>query len=236
MSGELDSVALYARSLGHVIRRRTVLVEGTTDVELFELAARLEFSRSGLTLLGDDLAIIAAGEGDRGGTSGVIRELVAFRGMARTYLQANGVPHYRFIGLLDNDRAGRQAVKTLRDIDSSIVEFKDVFRIWPAMPLPGNLDPGTVAKTYERENASFKGLDWELEDLIPQSFFDELLKEYPGAISHTSSQGGRVHRDMTRDGKARFHRLVKQHAIRDDLDDVVRMLIAIRLLAGVPRR
>lgn len=53
---------------------------------LFELAARLEREATGQDLIGTDLAIIAAGERDRGGTQGVIRELVSLRSYSRTCL------------------------------------------------------------------------------------------------------------------------------------------------------
>ena len=225
---ELDSVARYGRVLGFDIRPRTVLVEGTTDVELFQLAARLEREATGTNFFGDDLAIVAAGERDRGGTQGVIRELIALRGMARTCLLQNGRPRYRFIGLFDNDKAGKQAVKLVREIDSSMLEYKDVFRLWPVMPLPGNLDPGTVQRTFERENEEYKGLEWELEDLLPQEFVEAFVSDYPMAVSRTTPMAGKVHRDLTRDGKARFHRFIKQHAVRADLSAVIGTLKAIR--------
>ncbi|MDQ3776810.1 MAG: hypothetical protein M3461_21900 [Pseudomonadota bacterium] len=233
MAEELDSVARYAMVLGFAIRPRTVLVEGTTDVELFRLAARLECERTGIDFLAKDLAIVAAGERDRGGVHGVIRELLALRGMARTCLLPNGRPRYRFIGLFDNDKAGQEAVKLARVIDTSILEYKDVFRLWPTMPLAGNLDPGTMQKTFERQNADYKGLKWELEDLLPQQFVAAFLSDYPGAVAHSMSLRGKVHRDFTRDGKAHLHRFVKQHAVRDDLATVVEVLKAIRFYLGL---
>ena len=38
------------------------------------------------------------------------------------------------------------------------------------MPLPDNLDPGTIEKAFERANTRYKGLEWELEgqQLLPQ--------------------------------------------------------------------
>lgn len=234
MAEELDSVARYGMALSFAVRPRTVLVEGTTDAELFELAARLEREATGIDLLGAELAIIAAGVGDLGGTRGVIRELVCLRGLARTCLLQNGRPRYRFIGFFDNDKAGKQAVTAARDIDSSILEYKDVFRLWPVMPLPGNLDPGSVRKTFERENTDYKGLEWELEDLLPQKFVEAFLFDYPMAIAHTKLMAGKVHRDLTRDGKARLHRFIKQHAIRADLDAVVEVLKAIRYYLNLP--
>ena len=168
MPDVVDPVALYAMYLGFVIRPRTVLVEGTTDVDLFQLAAHLERRATGIELLGGDLAFVAAGERERGGTRGVIRELVCLRGLGRASLLQNGRPRYRFIGLFDNDKAGKLAVKAARELDSTILEYKDVFRLWPVMPLSGNLDPTSLKKTFEQANSNFKGLDWELEDLLPE--------------------------------------------------------------------
>ena len=228
MVEELDFVARYAIGLGMAIRFRTVLVEGTTDVELFQLAARLEHETTGTDLLGTDLAFVAAGIGDLGGTRGVCREFMCLRGLARNCLSQGGRPRYRFIGLFDNDKAGKQAVRVARGFDASILEYKDVFLLWPVMPLPDNLDPGTVGKAFERANARYKGLEWELEDLLPQEFFDAFLCDYPEAVARSTSIEGKVHRDLTRDGKARLHRFVKQYAVRDDLGGVIDVLKAVR--------
>jgi hypothetical protein len=231
---DLDTVSRYGRALGWQLRYRTVLVEGTTDVDLIELASRLECKATGAQLLAD-LAVVAAGIGDQGGTQGVIRELVCLRGYARTCLSQNGRPLYRFVGLFDNDKAGRQAVGAARNLDASILEFKDVFRIHPVMPTTGNLDPKTLQKAFERENASYKGLDWELEDLVSESFFQAFLAERPTAIAKTTPVGGRIHRDLTRDGKAHLHRFIKQHAMRDDLLGVIELIKAVRFYMALPK-
>lgn len=232
MGDELDHVARYGMALGLAIRKRTVLVEGTTDAELFQLAARAECDSTGLNLFGSDLAILPAGSGDLGGTRGVIRELVCFRGLARTCLLPNGRPRYRFLGLFDNDKAGRLAVKSARELDSSILEFKDLLRLWPVMPLCTNLDPIGMQRIFERENGDYKGLDWELEDMLPEGFIDAFQAEYPGAVVRTITVRGKVHREFTSDGKARLHRFVKEHAMRSDLSGVIEVLKAIRLYLG----
>ena len=105
----------------------------------------------------------------------MIGELVSLRSFSRTFLAPNGRPIYQFIGLFDNDKAGQQAVKAARSLDTSIIEFKDVFRIHPVMPTTGNLDPKTLQKAFERDNNNYKGLYWELEDLLPDHFFDAVL-------------------------------------------------------------
>ncbi len=230
---ELDTVARYGLALGWELRPRTVLVEGNTDAELLQLAARLECEKTGVDPLGMQLAIVAAGGGDRGGTHGVIRELICLRGYARTCLLRNGRPRYRFIGLFDNDKAGRQAVSAARNLDSSIVEYKDVFRIQPVMPSTGNLDPKTLQKTFERHNADFKGLDWELEDLLPEQFFAVFIADRPNAVAKATAIGGKIHRDLTRDGKAQLHHFVKLHAIREDVSAVIEVLRTIRFYLGL---
>jgi hypothetical protein len=230
----MDAVARYGHALGLTVRSRTVLVEGTTDAELFKLASRLEYETTGIDLLGQGLAFVAAGERDRGGTHGVVRELVAFRGMARTCLSSAGRPRYRFIGLFDNDNAGRQAVKLARTIDNSILEYKDVYRLRPVMPFPGNLDPGSVQRDFERENDPYKGLDWEVEDMLPKSFVDVFEAEHPQAVTRRSETNGVVHRDFTADGKAQFHRFVKLNAVRADLKGIIESVMAIRHCLGLP--
>lgn len=228
MAEELDFVARYAMGDGLAIRNRTVLVEGTTDAELFQLAARLEYEATGTDLLGPDLAIVAAGVGNLGGTRNLCRRLWVLRDLARNCLSESGSLRYRFIGLFDNDDAGKQAVKAVRAFDTSILEYRDVFRLWPVMPLPDSLDPGTVERAVHRANAGYKGLKWELEDLLPQEFVEVFLSEHPGAVAHSTAIGNRVHWDLTRDGKARLHGFVKRNAVRDDLSGVMEVLKAVR--------
>jgi hypothetical protein len=233
VNDELDPVARYGMAIGLPVLPRTVLVEGTTDMDLFALAARLEGDVADPPLIGQEFAILAAGERDRGGATGVVRELIALRGMARTYLLPNGRPRYRFVALFDNDDAGRKAVSLARQLDNSIVEYKDLLRLQPAMSLPGSLDPGDMRRTFDRENAGFRGLDWEIEDLLPESFVDAFLAEHPNAVRRTSTMNGKIHRDFTSDGKADFHRFVKKHAIREDLATVIEVLKVLRYYLGV---
>jgi hypothetical protein len=230
---EIDNLQIYAKSLGLKIKEKTVLVEGTTDVDLFEYAAMIESKAGGPDLIGPTFAVVAAGERDRGGTSGVIRELITFRGLARTVLLPSGKPRYRFVALFDNDRAGRQAVNTLRVLDTSLLEYKDAFRLQPVMPLPSTLDPGGIQKAFEVSNARYKGLEWELEDLFPEGFIDAFSSEFPGALSNKVSVEGKTHFRLTDDGKARLHRFAKSNAIREDLKGFIEVLKAIRFYLNI---
>jgi hypothetical protein len=227
-----DAVSSYGKALGYDLRPRTILVEGITDVDLFTLAATSEKSVSGIDLF-DGLAIITPGLGDAGGTQGVIRELVAFRGIARTVLQANGLPKYRFAALFDNDAAGKRAVNNLRGVDHSIIECKDVFRLRPVMPTSTNLDPTSLCKMLETHNANHLGLDWEMEDLIPTDVVDAFVAERPNSIIKPIEIGGHVHREFTRDGKAQLHRFVKDHCVHQDLRSVIDVLRALRSYLGL---
>ncbi|MDO2068517.1 hypothetical protein Q2415_25655, partial [Escherichia coli] len=75
------------------IKRRNVLVEGTSDVALIHLVGQLEKQRSGLDFL-EDLAFLAAGEREQGGVDGLLRELITFRSLGRNVMDANGKQIY----------------------------------------------------------------------------------------------------------------------------------------------
>ena len=233
MPEHVDAVAQYALSLGYEIRPKVVLVEGTTDVALFKLAANSELEATGKKLIDEQLCFIAAGEGDRGGTLGVIRELMCFRGLCRAFLLPNGRPRYRVVALFDNDRAGRLSLQEARRLDGSLLEFKDLFLLHPVMPLTSNLDLLSLKREFERENQKYRGLDWEPEDLLPESFIKCFEEEFPSAAGRSKEINGLTHRDYTRDGKARLHRFVKDHAMREDLLQVIGLLQAMRCYLGI---
>jgi hypothetical protein len=233
MTIEMDYIAHFAKSKNFNIRPRTIFVEGTTDVDLFELAVQCEKVKNGVDLLGDELAIVAAGLGNDGGTRGICRELVSFKNMARYFLLHNGKPKYRFIGLFDNDNAGRRAIHDIRKTDTSILEFKDVFRLWPVMPLVSSYDPSALQKKFEMENINYNNLDWELEDLLPNSLVQAFLDEFPSAVIQSKQLHDKIHRDWTRDGKARLHRFVKTHAIHADLINVINVIRSLRYYLGL---
>ena len=224
----MDIVVDYAAALGYTISRKVVIVEGVTDVRLFDRAARAEFLKTGHQLFGNELCIIPAGDGDAGGTRGVLQQLTTFRNLAKTCLEPSGKQKYRIIALFDNDKAGQQAVRTARDFDTSLLEFKDLFRLWPVMSRPTNLDPEAMQKAFQKDNEVYKGLDWELEDLLPPSFQTAFHEDNPTAQSRISQKGGICHRDYTRDGKARFHQFIKNNAMYSDFNKVIEVIRSLR--------
>ena len=228
-----DSVVNYCESLGFSAKPRTVLVEGETDVDLFSRAAASEKRHTGSDLLNHEFGIGAAGKGDNGGTKGVLRELTVLKALARITLLPNGRPKYRFIGLFDNDDAGKYAVRTAGVFDSSVIEFRDVFRLWPSMPVVTNFDSNSLRKAFEAENEPCKGLDWEIEDLLPESFLSAFMAEKPGCVLRTIKKCDRTHRDYSRDGKAKLHRFIKDNAVHADLGEVIQTVRRLRSYMGL---
>jgi hypothetical protein len=233
VADELDFIAQHGLALGFKLRDRTIWVEGTSDADLFQMAARLEWETTGHQLMGDQLAIIAPGIGNSGGTRGVIRELMCYRGMARTCFLPNGDRQYRFIGLFDNDSAGKQAVRAAGQFDASILEFRDVFRLWPSMPRAGTLDPKGLESAFHKENQIYKGLDWELEDLLMPDFLRSFHSELPRAISRVFTVNDRSHYEFAQDGKSQFHRYIRENAVHADLVNVIETLRSLRYYLGL---
>lgn len=141
--------------------------------------------------------------GEEGGTAGVLRQLITFRNIARTDLGPKGLPRYRFLALFDDGRAGRQAVHAARQWDRSIIEFKDVFRLRPIMPLVAHADPTALDRSFRQANEPYKNIEWELEDLLGPDLPSAFCAEYPTAVGRECAAGDMVHRDFTPDGKAR---------------------------------
>jgi hypothetical protein len=227
MTEPLDPVMIYAKSRGLDIRPRTVIVEGTSDVALFEAAARLEAEATGIELIGEDFAIVAAGARGEGGVNGVVSELHVLRSNATTILLPGGKPKYRFLGLLDNDWAGRGAVQLAKKLHG-MLEYKDIFRIRPEMPKPNNLSPDHVERQFEDKNAAHKQLDWEIEDFIPDPIVTAFLRDQPTALICQSNVNDRVHREYTQDGKHQLHRFAREHAIENDLAPIAELIRCLR--------
>ncbi|WP_122602778.1 hypothetical protein [Pseudomonas viridiflava] len=227
-----DDIASYAGKLGMPIKLRNVLVEGTSDVALIHLVGQLEKQQSGLDFL-EDLAFVAAGEKDQGGVDGLLRELITFRSIGRHVMDANGKQIYRFVGLFDNDHAGRRAIATAKSM-GGLLEYRDVFRLMPIMPLPGNLDQKTVETAFNKQNEPYRGMDWEIEDLISEEFVLAFIEEFEGAVKINIIKEDKIHREFTKDGKAKFLRYIKDNAMRQDLEEVLKLIAALRCYFNLP--
>ena len=224
-----DYVRSCAKDRGWDIEYRTVFVEGTTDVDILNLSSKIIYENDKCNLL-EGMAIIASGEKEEGGVNGITRELITFRNMSRNLFLPNGRTAYRFIGLFDYDHAGRIAIKDVKRADPSLLEHHDLFNIKPIMPTSGNLDPKTLGKTFDKLNYDYKGLDWEIEDYLDEGFLNYFADENPSAIKHPVTINGKTHRELTKDGKAKLHRFVKDHANYNDLKGFKDLLMSLRFI------
>jgi hypothetical protein len=96
------------------------------------------------------------------------------------------------------------------------------------MPLADGADYATLRRRFETHNSSFKRLDWEIEDLLSGHFFKQFEDAQPSAILNEFSDGGRTHRELTREGKFQLHEFAKKHASLEDLIDVVKLIRSLR--------
>ena len=229
----MDAIAAYGMSKGWRLGRRVVLVEGTSDEALLKLTNKLATS-VGVDLLGQDISIVAAGEHDRGGTYGVGRELITLRAMTPYILDRDGSQVYSIVGLLDNDYAGRKIIEDVANIDRSVMEFRDILRLWPVMPQQVGGAPDKVRRTTELENAAFCGLDWEIEDTLSATLMARFAAEFPHTIRQRLTSGERTHFELTREGKRELHGLIHREASLEDVSGVVEVLRSLRGLFGFP--
>ncbi|HEX3485073.1 MAG TPA: hypothetical protein VHT51_08430 [Micropepsaceae bacterium] len=218
----------YAAKLGWNVRPCNVVVEGTSDVELLCLAAAHYHERHKTAILGDQIAILAAGKGNDGGVDGVNRRLNAARQLADADRAPDGSLRFRFIGLYDNDRAGRRAVENACDFDRRLVRYADLFLLHPIMPLACGADHATLRRRFETDNVKYKGLDWEVEDLISERLLLAFEKAEPAALQNVLEIGGREHREFTPEGKRSLHKFVGAHATLEDFTEVVKLIRALR--------
>jgi hypothetical protein len=191
----------WARQIGWKVRSRNVILEGENDVALLDHARRLYLAEREIDIF-SGLAVLAAGHGDDGGVDGVNRRLNAARQVAEVDLTHDGARKFRFIGLFDNDEAGRRALGRACIFDPRVVRYEDVFLLHPVMPLANGSPGSVVEKRAEALNSNFKKLDWEIEDLLSTDLWRAFKYDHPNAVEHETTIGGLTHRDLSRSGKA----------------------------------
>lgn len=225
---------IYARHKGWEIGSCNVLVEGVTDFELLSMAAERHRVETGEDLCAGGLCFLYAGYRHEGGTHGVVRELTVNRNLAKYALTPQGVPQYRFVGLVDDDAAGRQAIENARAADASVLEFRDILRIRPNMIYGvGRVELEHLRREFTRRNLAFVGLDWELEDLLKVDFVEAFCEQLSGSLSEKQEVAGRVHWELTRMGKRELNRFAKESATLDDLKGVICVIRSLRFCLGL---
>ena len=222
----------YARHKGWKVGSCNILVEGTSDYEIFSIAAQRHLVATGEDLFRNGLQIVCAGHLHEGGTHGVVRELTVTRSLEKYALSSRGLPRYRFVALVDDDAAGRQAISGAQYADASVLEYRDIFRVRPKMICRGNRDLEDLRVEFERRNSAYKGLDWELEDMLRVGFVEAFCRKSPGVLRDKQEVSGRVHWEMTRKGKREIRKYVRDNAEADDLEGVVCAIRSFRFCLG----
>ena len=52
------------------------------------------------------------------------------------------------------------------------------------------------------DNDKYRGIDWEIEDLLSETLMEAFLADNPSSLRRPTCVDDRIHRDWTEDGKA----------------------------------
>lgn len=229
MAGVLE---LWAAELEWRLAKGNVIVEGDSDVFYFEHASQLHKEAYGIDPLGEELSVIAAGRADEGGVDGLNERFRVAHQLARSDVHPDGSMKYRFIGLFDNDEAGRRAFGRGASLTRHIVGYRDLYLLHPIMPLANGAAPAVVKQRASDLNKDFPQLDWEIEDLVSQEIYEIFEADHAHEINYSRTVSGRTHRGITWAGKHKLKKYVSEYA---ELVHVREMLILIRALRSYLR-
>ncbi|RAP39659.1 hypothetical protein BYZ73_19255 [Rhodovulum viride] len=225
-------IETYANGKGWNVGTANVLVEGASDVRYLRLARDLWQRESNHDLFDSGFAVFEAGLKDDGGVQGVVRELQTLRQMASQDV-VSLMPERKFVGLFDNDRAGRKHAEMLCEMDFRVKHYRDVFVLHPIMPTSNGVLGPELQRRAEAKNGSCAGLDWEIEDYLPEDLIQGFCNSNPGTLKHEQRMAGRVHREFTREGKGRLPSYVAAEALVEDMIELIRLICALRSYFGL---
>ncbi|WP_300581035.1 hypothetical protein [Marivita sp.] len=225
-------VEIYAKAKGWTVGTANVLVEGTSDVLYLRLARDLWQRESNHDLFDSGFAVFEAGLKDDGGVQGVVRELQTLRQMA-SQDAASLMTERKFVGLFDNDHAGRKHARMLCEMDFRVKHYRDVFLLHPIMPVSNGVLGPELQRRAEVQNRSCTRLDWEIEDFLSEDLIRRFCNAYPRALTSRQEMAGRVHHEFTRAGKRELQAYVVEEALLEDMIEVIRLLCALREYLGL---
>ena len=226
-------VEVWAKQIGWPIRQRNVILEGMIDVTLLKHARKLYLADRGVDIFDGGFAILAAGRGNEGGVDGVNRRLSTARQLAEVDVTGDGAKRFSFIGLFDNDEAGRRAFMQANRFDRRVILYQDVFLLHPVMP-PAAGAPGSEVEALAASlNRGFSRLNWEIEDLISKDLLLSFENTHPQAVVRKTQRGSLIHRDFTRQGKVELVRFVIKKADLADMMEIVRLVCSLRDYVGL---
>ena len=207
-----------------------LMVEGTTDVQYFEIASDLYQKVQGTPLIDADFRVFAVGEGNEGGTHGIHERLRQLSGNLRVDpVDAEG-REIRVVCLMDDDHAGKGTFTLLKN---SFKPWQDIFRVQRVFPT-GTRDPSTFGRMWNRVNKEWKDLPCETEDLIKRDLLDYFVSENANALkSPVSEIGDAYHFDFNGYVKPALARFLRKHATLEDILGLVNVLNEFRWLMGL---
>lgn len=224
----------YAAMCGWSLSAGNVMVEGTSDVAYFELAAQLHRAQSGTSLLGTDLSIFAAGREEEGGTYGISDKFPTLFNLASLDQDPNGRRRFRVIALLDDDTMGRSAVNLIAGGHRQIREYESTFRLRRVMPRRTESAKALAVQT-ETANAAFGRMECTIEDMLSDELCARFVASRPDAVNRpavTAATG--THRYWTPSGKWMLRQFAEEQATIDDVRSLADALRSLRSYVGLP--
>lgn len=231
---EISGCEWYASQRGWNLKRCSVMVEGTSDVDYFYHASLLYEKANGTPLLDEQFSIFSAGLGDEGGTYGISERFPTLYNLADIDSKNNPKLKYTVIALVDDDKMGRAAANGISKGHRSIIQYEVIFRLRRKMPFRAGSATKLEQKTKD-ENLEFDSLDCVIEDLISLDFHNKFTTQMPTALSKPSTiKGNGVHHYLTDSGKRELLKYTIKYATISDLQALVDVLKSLRTYVRLP--
>ena len=216
------------------VKERTILLEGESDQRYFALADRLYAEQYGRRLIGDKIAAFPTGIGEDGGSFGLQRNFHPLRAIMDKDVTSDGKKIFHAIAVFDNDLPGVRGFGALTGQHLNYRKWRDVFLLQRVLPMKTR-DPVELAKLVDVENASWKGMSCEIEDLVSA----ELIKEFVNGASNCiereiEEKNGGLHCFFRSHAKPNFLRFVEENAVLRDVESIVELLKALRFHMELP--
>ena len=223
----------FARQVGWKLSYSNVIVEGMSDLKLFLRASELHSVTYGVPIIDEHFRLCAAGKGDDGGVEGVNRMLVTSHQLASADRDPSGRQRYRFIGLVDNDPAGRLGIRHLTSFTSRLQKYRDIFALFPDMPVRDHRGMAYVQQEMKQLSKGMGNSRFEIEDLMSPKFLIRFEQLFPSAIIKKQEVASRFHYHFSGPGKAEFLRFALKEATAEDFVEFFAVAKALRSYLNV---
>jgi hypothetical protein len=226
--------AKFAHARGWSLDTYNIMVEGVRDVDLFRLADRKYSEESRRTLLSNGMTVFAAGTGDDGGTSGIVRYFSTLKQLIDVDLTEDGRRLFRVVALLDDDTEGQKAHRILTGpMSHNFRDYYDVFLLRRVMPRTTR-EPSHLARLTSEANSDWKGLDCVIEDLLSGTLLELFVNATPSCLMcDPKFIGERHHYKFHTHAKAPLFRFAEENGNLDELRDIAEILMAFRYYFGL---